>query len=125
MKTHDQIKGPFNTEVNRTKQEIEIRKRGAEITQKATAHFEKHQGNWVNQRYGELLKSSSAPTMQLTPNGQQISPSQKASKAARLEVSRNFESRLDCIKSKVENMVNRSKGNDPTRPRERDKGRER
>ncbi len=125
MKKPDQIKGPFNTEVNRTKQEIEIRKRGAEITQKATAHFEKNQGHWVNQRYGELLKSSSAPTMQLTPNGQQISPSQKASQAARLEVTRNFESRLDGIKSKVENMVNRSKGNDPTRPRERDKGRER
>ena len=125
MKKPDPIKVKFNAEVNRTAAEIAIRKRGAEITQKATTHFEKNQGKWINRRYGELLKSNSAPSMQLTPHGQQLSPSQKATKAARIEIDGNFKKRLSNIQNKVENMVARSKSNDPTRPRGMDKDKER
>ena len=117
--------GQFNTEVRRTAQEIDIRNRGSEITQKAKEHFEKHRSQWVNQRYGELLKSNAAPSQELTPNGQRLSPSQKASKAANLEVDAKQKFRLKNIQNKVERMVDRSKGNDPTRPRGRDKGLER
>ncbi|MCA0373906.1 MAG: hypothetical protein LCH83_13770 [Proteobacteria bacterium] len=111
----------FNTEVRRTAHEIDISKRGSEITQKAKEHFEKYRSQWVNQRYGRLINSKAAPAPELTPNGLKMSPSQKASKAAKLEVEAKQKSRLDNIKAKVERMVDRSKGNDPTRPRGRDK----
>lgn len=122
MKKPDPIKGKFNTEANRTKQEIRIRKRGGRLIKMAVAHFDKHHRNWVNQHYAKLLKSKIAPTMELTPNGQGLTPSQKATKAARLAVNQNFKRRIANIKNKVEKMVERSKGNDPTRPRGLDKG---
>lgn len=121
MKKPEPIKGKFNTEVNRTAQEIAIRKRGARITHKAIEHFQKHRSNWVNQSYAKKLKSKWLPEPELTPDGKRVSPLEKATKAARLSVEGNFKSRLDNIKAKVERMVDRSKGNDPTRPRGRDK----
>lgn len=121
MKKPEPIKGKFNTEANRTAQEIAIRKRGSDITQKAIAHFQKHRSSWVNQTYAKNLKSKWLPEPALTPEGKRVSASQRATQAARLSVEGNFKSRLDNINAKVERMVDRSKGNDPTRPRGRDK----
>lgn len=125
MKDPQKISGQFNTEVKRTAQEIAIRKRGSEIAQKATEHFEKHRSQWVNQRFETLLKSKAAPAPELTPKGMRDTPAQKASKAANLDIDSKQKLRLNNIQNKVERMVDRSKGNDPTRPRERDKGLER
>jgi hypothetical protein len=122
MKRPEPIKEKFNTEVKRTAQEIEIRKRGAEITKKAITHFDKYQSSWINNRYGALINSVAAPGPQLTPDGQKKSASQVATEIAINGVNAKQNRRLEIIQEKVERMVSRSKGNDPTRPRERDNG---
>ncbi len=107
MKDPQKITGQFNTEVRRTAQEIAIRKRGADLSEKANSHFEKHRATWVNQRFEKLLKSKAAPAPELTPNGMRETPAQKASKAASLQIEMKQKSRLSLINEKVERMVSR------------------
>lgn len=121
MTKPEPIKEKFNTEVKRTAQEIEIRKRGADITKKAISHFDKHQSGWINNRYGALINSVAAPGPQLTPDGQRKPASQVATEIAITGVNSKQTRRLEIIQEKVELMVERSKGNDPTRPRGREK----
>ena len=122
MKNPEPIKEKFNTEAKKTAREIYIRKRGAYITRMAIKHFGKHQGEWINKRYGALINSVAAPGPQLTPDGQRKPASQVATEIAIAGVNSKQKRRIEIIQEKVERMVERSKGNDPTRPRGRDNG---